>query len=32
MNFGASKNGLLDDNSRSDTADWLKNNVGSLRV
>ncbi|KAH7068218.1 Alpha/Beta hydrolase protein [Paraphoma chrysanthemicola] len=32
MNFGANSNGLLDDNFRSDTADWLAANVGSLRV
>lgn len=32
LNFGALANGLLDDNFRSDTADWLKQNVESLRV
>ncbi|KAH7092168.1 Alpha/Beta hydrolase protein [Paraphoma chrysanthemicola] len=32
MNFGANSNGLLDDNFRSDTAEWLAANVGSLRV
>jgi hypothetical protein len=32
VNFGANSNSLLDDNFRSDTADWLKQNVGSLRV
>jgi carboxylesterase type B len=32
LNFGALNNGLLDDNFRSDTADWLKLNVGALRV
>jgi hypothetical protein len=32
MNFGANSNGLLDDDFRSDTAEWLKSNVGSLRV
>ncbi|KAF2028836.1 alpha/beta-hydrolase [Setomelanomma holmii] len=32
MGFGANSNSLIDDNFRSDTADWLKSNVGSLRV
>lgn len=32
LNFGANTNGLLDDNFRKDTEDWLKVNVGSLRV
>jgi carboxylesterase type B len=32
MNFGAQANKLIDDSFRSDTAEWLKNNVGSLRV
>jgi carboxylesterase type B len=32
MNFGADRNSLLDDNFRSDTAEWLKKNVASLRV
>lgn len=32
LDFGANRNGLLDDNFRSDTAEWLKKNVASLRV
>jgi carboxylesterase type B len=32
MNFGALSNGLLNDDFRKDTAEWLKVNVGSLRV
>ena len=32
LDFGALWNGLIDDNFRSDTADWLKRNVASLRV
>jgi carboxylesterase type B len=32
MNFGAQSNKLMNDDFRSDTAVWLKNNVGSLRV
>jgi carboxylesterase type B len=32
MNFGALSNGLLNDDFRKDTAEWLKINVGSLRV
>jgi carboxylesterase type B len=32
MQFGANSNNLLDDNFRSDTAEWLKKNVASLRV
>jgi carboxylesterase type B len=32
MNFGAQQNTLIDDNFRSDSAQWLANNVASLRV
>jgi carboxylesterase type B len=32
MNFGANSNSLMDDDFRSDTADFLRNNVASLRV
>jgi carboxylesterase type B len=32
MNFGANSNSLMDDDFRSDTADFLRNNVASLKV
>ncbi|KAF1918414.1 Alpha/Beta hydrolase protein [Ampelomyces quisqualis] len=32
MNFGAMGNSLIDDTFRGDTAEWLKENVASLRV
>jgi carboxylesterase type B len=32
LNFGANSNDLLDDTFRSDTSEWLKVNVGALRV